>query len=123
MTTKPPKAGKPSVELYRYAAASGALDCLSCNPSGARPQTREFNGTLTRHVAALLPAWENQSFAPRVLSEDGSRLFFNSFDALLPRDTNSAEDVYEWELARKRQTVRRPRRRPLRPQSLAAASA
>jgi hypothetical protein len=32
-----------------------------------------------------------------VLAEDGQRLFFDSYDALTPRDTNGREDVYEWE--------------------------
>jgi hypothetical protein len=93
--------GLPSIELYRYEAESGNLDCISCNPSAGRPHTREVKGEnkgLAR-IAAMLPAWENQTFAPRVLSTDGKRLFFDSFDALLPRDTNGAEDVYEWAAA------------------------
>ena len=35
--------------------------------------------------------------ASNVLSADGHRLFFNSNDALVPRDANGAQDVYEWE--------------------------
>src|SRR4029077_19367630 len=50
-------------------------------------------------VASYLPTWENQFFAPRALSEDGSRIFFNSFGPLVPRDTNGVRDVYEWERA------------------------
>ena len=93
--------GLPSIELYRYEAGTGQLACISCNPSGGRPQTREVKGATPGlpRIAAQMPAWENQSFAPRVLSDDGNRLFFDSFDALVPRDTNSAEDVYEWERA------------------------
>ena len=45
----------------------------------------------------MLPTWEQPTYASRPLSSDGSRLFFNSFDALLPRDTNGQMDVYEWE--------------------------
>ena len=98
---KDAKDGTPNMELYRYAAASEELVCVSCNPSGARPAGREFEGlqAATRRVAALLPAWETQSFAPRALSDDGRRLFFESFEALLPTDTNGAADVYEWEAA------------------------
>jgi len=93
--------GKPNLELYRYAAGNGELLCVSCNPSGQRPRGREIEGAekLTRRVAALLPAWETQDFAPRALSEDGRQLFFQSFDDLLPTDTNGAADVYEWEAA------------------------
>jgi hypothetical protein len=32
-----------------------------------------------------------------VLSPNGDRLFFESFEALVPSDTNGATDVYEWE--------------------------
>ena len=93
--------GLPGIELYRYEATSGDLTCVSCNPSGARPQTREVKGVNTGLpvIAAQMPGWENQSFAPRALSDNGKRFFFDSFDALLPRDTNGAEDVYEWEAA------------------------
>jgi hypothetical protein len=50
-------------------------------------------------AAAWMPTWEHPLHASNVLSDDGGRLFFNSFDALLPRDTNGAQDVYEWEAA------------------------
>jgi hypothetical protein len=33
------------------------------------------------------------------LTEDGNRLFFQSYDALLPSDSNGAQDVYEWQRA------------------------
>jgi hypothetical protein len=33
-----------------------------------------------------------------VLSEDGKRIFFLAADALVHRDTNGVQDVYEWEL-------------------------
>jgi hypothetical protein len=32
-----------------------------------------------------------------VISDDGTRVFFNSFDALVAEDTNGMQDVYEWE--------------------------
>jgi hypothetical protein len=36
-------------------------------------------------------------FLTHNLSEDGSRIFFETKKALLPQDTNGAMDVYEWE--------------------------
>ena len=33
----------------------------------------------------------------RNLSEDGSRVFFQTKEALVPQDTNDQADVYEWE--------------------------
>ena len=90
--------GKPNVELFLYDADGGELSCISCLPSGARPAGRT-SGLFSRKVSALLPAWENQFFAPRALSEDGNHLFFNSFVPLVPRDSNGAADAYEWERA------------------------
>ncbi len=90
---------EPDAEVYRYEAAAnggeGALACVSCNPSGSRPTGREVNPS--EWAAAQLPVWQTELHASRVLSGDGSRLFFNSFDALSARDSNGAQDVYEWE--------------------------
>ncbi len=97
--------GEPAVEVYRYDAGSGKLACVSCNPSGARPQTREMYPTYSHNkerptkvtAAAWIPTWQEPLYPSNVLSRDGNRLFFNSNDALLSRDINGAPDVYEWE--------------------------
>jgi DNA-binding beta-propeller fold protein YncE len=68
-------------------AGTGTLVCASCNPSGGRPEG-----------PTLLPAWSNPYEPPRYLSEDGRRLFFETLDALSPRDENQRYDVYEFEL-------------------------
>jgi hypothetical protein len=73
-------------EAYLYDAESDQLTCASCNPSGARPLG-----------PTALPAWSNPYEQPHYLSNDGSRLFFDSRDALDPRDTNNRLDVYEFE--------------------------
>ncbi len=94
--------GKADSEVFLYGADSDELACISCNPSGARPKGRDYeirNKPQGTWAAAQVPAWENQLFAPRALSASGSRLFFESFEALVPRDTNGAQDVYEWERA------------------------
>ncbi len=95
--------GEADSEVYLYAAGSTAPVCVSCNPSGARPQGRRvqlYVGEPIRlPIAATIPPAQNMHHFPRSLSVDGQRLFFNSFDALLPRDTNGKGDVYEWELA------------------------
>jgi DNA-binding beta-propeller fold protein YncE len=102
--------GKAAVEVFAY-EAGGELVCVSCNPSGARPRGQEMqlpyslsleSGTLIGPstkvtAAAWIPTWEHSLRASNVLSDDGGRLFFNSNDALLPRDGNGAQDVYEWE--------------------------
>jgi hypothetical protein len=50
-------------------------------------------------TAASLPVPHYQLQWPRILSADGRKLFFNSYDSLVPRDSNGAGDVYEWEAA------------------------
>ena len=98
--------GKPALEVFTY-RAGGALRCVSCNPSGGRPSIGEFEEPYRSGyrdpkgnvpAAAWIPTWEHPLHASNVISADGRRIFFNSFDALLPRDTNGAQDVYEWEV-------------------------
>ena len=100
--------GKLDIEVYTYDADSETLTCVSCNPSGARPigglrhnpytvpGTIPYNSN-TAPAAAYLSTAENQVYSPRDLSDDGSRLFFNSYDPLLPGDNNGELDVYQWE--------------------------
>ncbi|MDX6634332.1 MAG: hypothetical protein QOF06_535 [Solirubrobacterales bacterium] len=75
-------------EAFLYDAAEDRLTCVSCNPSGAQP----------RGQAALTP-WKTPFEPPRVLSDDGQRVFFESFDALVEGDRNEVRDVYEFERA------------------------
>jgi hypothetical protein len=91
--------GQADAEVYLYRAATGKLICASCNPSGARPVGRNLAGAGADPfwMAAKLPNIENELYAQRLLSDDGQRLFFESFDSLVPADTNGAEDVYQWE--------------------------
>jgi hypothetical protein len=85
----------PDAEVYLYDTASSHLSCASCNPSGARPlgPSSISAGAPFEHQTALGGA----IYQPRALSEDGSRVFFDSGDALAPQDTNGAQDVYEYE--------------------------
>jgi sugar lactone lactonase YvrE len=65
-------------EIIRYDALEDELACVSCNPTNAR-------------------ATGNATMAVNGLSlTDGGRVFFNSTDALVPRDLNEREDAYEW---------------------------
>ena len=106
--------GKASMEVYRYDAnangGEGQLSCISCNPSGARPVgqvlRKSYLDTQLQDRAEFqtdiwAAAWVQAVVTPlqpsRLLSEDGDRVFFNSFDALVPQDSNGAQDVYEWE--------------------------
>jgi hypothetical protein len=94
--------GTPAFEVFLYDAESGELRCISCNPSGVRPSGENLRafigGTPTGiQAAAEIPAIERSLHGSRVLSEDGNRVFFESFEALVPRDSNGVKDVYQWE--------------------------
>jgi NHL repeat len=73
-------------EAYLYDFESDELSCASCNPSGSRPLG-----------PARLPSWSTPYQQPRYLSDDGSRLFFDTLDSLNPADTDERRDVYEFE--------------------------
>ncbi|HTA13243.1 MAG TPA: hypothetical protein VK781_00105 [Solirubrobacteraceae bacterium] len=97
------KTGRPDSEVYIYDAASegnGKLTCVSCLRTGARPQGSEYEpvGALEPlPSAATLPGGTSPFYASHALSSDGKRLFFESFVALVPGDTDGTEDVYEWQ--------------------------
>lgn len=73
-------------EVYLYDAETDSFACVSCDASGAAP-TGE---------AALVPD-TSDGYQPRWVSEDGSRVFFDSDEALAAGDTNRTWDVYEYE--------------------------
>jgi hypothetical protein len=83
--------GEPDTELYLYdATRTPPLLCVSCNPTGERPQdSASIPGALLNGSSAL--------YRPRVLVDQGRRVFFTSSDDLLSSDTNSRPDVYQWE--------------------------
>ena len=80
--------GEPCREVYRYAAGSGELSCVSCNPTGSRPAG-----------PSTIPFFQSRLHATRVISTDGARVYFQSADRLNARDTNGRVDVYQWEQA------------------------
>lgn len=78
-------------EVFLY---DGALRCVSCNPSGARPVgPSSVPGSVPNGTAPEA----TDSYKPRVLSADGRRVFFDSADALVLTDTNNVVDAYQWE--------------------------
>jgi DNA-binding beta-propeller fold protein YncE len=87
-----PSASQLSDEVFIYDADTNGLICASCNPSGESP-----SAAIAKGQTADLPNSNQATYMPRLISEDGGRVFFDSFQALVPGDTNGTQDVYEWE--------------------------
>jgi len=111
----------PDEEVFLYHASenlqteAGSLTCVSCMPSGARPlgvagQGLGFNNIVGQgwadlpepsYLAGSVPGWESENNTgptrEPAFSTDEGRVFFDSFDALVPGDVNGGWDVYEWE--------------------------
>jgi hypothetical protein len=96
-------------EFFRYSAASGALDCISCNPTGERPANGASIGTAFINAVDPTNVLAEPTLS-RNLSASGDRFFFQTPDSLVPGDRNggsscstssegaeSCLDVYEWE--------------------------
>jgi hypothetical protein len=92
-------------EIFVYNADSAQLVCGSCNPSGQPPVAARLAGGLENAYkvgGGFLPAPSTAAtgtYQLRWISEDGSRVFFDTAEPLVPRDTNGVQDVYEWERA------------------------
>jgi hypothetical protein len=84
-------------EVFVYGAGTRRLTCASCGGSGNRsPITDTYEGE-DGFGAGFLSAPTENSRLPRWISEDGSRVFFDTAASLVPQDRNSQIDVYEWE--------------------------
>ena len=84
-------------EVFLYGPPPGGgppvLTCVSCNPTGERPQgTAAIPGAIDNGQGSTAATYK-----PRALSADGNRAFFESADRLAPQDSNGKADVYEWE--------------------------
>lgn len=81
-------------ELYVYSTDSDTVACASCNPSGA-PATGNatiFTGDNTTGGTRADPP------NTQPITDDGSRVFFTSPEALVPEDTNRLSDAYEYDV-------------------------
>jgi hypothetical protein len=90
------RVSQPTTQAYRYSAGDGSLLCISCAPAGV-PMTG----------SASMGAAGGGSYAPpgenTPLTEDGSRIFFESPNPLVAGVATTAptrrqpRNVYEWE--------------------------
>jgi hypothetical protein len=67
-----------AAEMYTYEPATRKVVCVSCRPDGALPES-QVTGALRG----------------RFITDDG-RAFFNTGEALVPRDADGIPDVYEY---------------------------
>jgi hypothetical protein len=74
-------------EIYRWDEDVAELSCASCNPLA--PEA-------TKDVRLQEVELVNPPFIVHNLSRDGSRVFFETEEALVNADINGANDVYEW---------------------------
>ncbi|MDO8186880.1 hypothetical protein Q5424_12665 [Conexibacter sp. JD483] len=77
-----------SQKIYRI-DASGAIDCVSCRPDG-----RAVGGG-TRLTPP--PASNGVYYGVPSISADGSKIVFETSDALVPQDQNGRFDAYLWQ--------------------------
>ncbi len=92
--------GVPLTEVFVYNADTEGLTCASCNQSGEAPVAPvlpEYAKNITGIWGSFLPVSDSLAdYQPRVISEDGDRVFFDSIEPLVPQE-NGLLDVYEWE--------------------------
>jgi hypothetical protein len=91
--------GEGTVQAFRYSADAGAVTCVSCRRDGAAPESLPTTtGTrltpLTSRRSADVP---NYFTSPRSISDDGSRIYFRSADALAPGGVDGNYNLYQWE--------------------------
>jgi hypothetical protein len=83
-------------QIFRYEAPTKLLTCVSCPPAGVTP-----SGDAETPIGALGGYSGNSSPQTlqevRIISADGSRVFFDSPDPLVGGDVDGKRDVYEWE--------------------------
>jgi hypothetical protein len=79
-------------ELYLYTAGAGTTECVSCNPNGTAPEAPAQAGEVRGFTVGQLYNWA----LPHPMAANGSEIFFETAEALVPGDGNKAEDVYEW---------------------------
>jgi hypothetical protein len=82
-------------EVYRYDARDGSLACVSCSPLEKPAQgdaglqdVADLTAEFATPVKAVTRIYN--------VTDDGSAVFFQAKDALVPEDTDGLQDVYEW---------------------------
>jgi hypothetical protein len=78
---------KEHTEIYRFEEGDTSPECLSCNlGKEAQGDAQLQNLRITRNPNIL-----------HNVSDDGSRVFFETDEALVGRDVDGVNDIYEWQ--------------------------
>jgi hypothetical protein len=90
--------GVPCEEIYAYSAdSSGSLTpdvvCASCNL-----RVPQAPGDTPLTVDDGLGVTQRTSHMPRVITDDGRRVFFSTDEPLVPEDVNAKFDAYEYDV-------------------------
>jgi hypothetical protein len=91
LTGPNPQPNPGAEEAYLYNYGNDTLNCASC-PPGAPSGDADFQRTGSHDPDLLLKNFEGLT---RNVIDDG-RMFFETPDALVPKDTNGQIDVYEY---------------------------
>jgi hypothetical protein len=86
--------GCTEVYVYDAEGGGGSLFCVSCAPGGAPPPVHAADAP---ELASFVPIEWGATYMSRWVSSSGGRVFFDSLEPLVGRDSNGTLDVYEWE--------------------------
>lgn len=81
-------------QVFRYDLRSGALQCVSCSPTGLPPTGYARLQTYNLYEQGQALTYKN---LVTNVTADGNRVFFESTEQLVVSDTDGLRDVYEWE--------------------------
>lgn len=77
-------------EIYRYSALDKSLSCASCNPlQPSASEDAQLQNLAMAHAPTII----------HNVSIDGTRVFFETPEALVEGDTDGINDIYEWHLS------------------------
>ncbi|MBS1887218.1 MAG: hypothetical protein JSU06_08525 [Actinobacteria bacterium] len=80
--------------VYLFSAADGRTVCASCRRDGEAPYSAR---KLTPLIDAQLTDAEDRTIQPTILSDDGKRLYFYSFDPLAIGAVEGRRNLFQWE--------------------------
>jgi hypothetical protein len=81
-------------EVYRYDVQASTLTCVSCPPTGV---AETGNASISYDNGGGNDAKPRSTLDSRVMSADGSKVFFDTPNRLVPQAANGKRNVYEWE--------------------------